>query len=244
MILVTGSTGFVGKHLIKRLENVFLYKRGQSLQGLKPDIIFNLAGEIYDETKMFASNVQLVHDLLQLPFKKFIHICSSSVYGRKNYPIKETDSLNPQTLYEITKAAGSLLCMERAIIARPFSLYGPNDNSRKFFPTILRERVIEVFSGSHDWIYIDDFIDGLIMLSEVGEPGIVNFGTGICTSNLEVVKTFAKFLDIKYNINNSYIKSYDSENWVCDPTYAKERYGFTCKYTLEAGIKKLISEDY
>ena len=94
-----------------------------------------------------------------------------------------------------------------------------------------------------DFIYIDDIIDGLIILA-FSEPekiigDIVNLGTGVQTSNLEVYKNFEKIFNKKlaYQKTDS-LRNFDSNSWVCNPQYAKDKYGFECKYNLEMGLLK------
>lgn len=236
--LVTGSTGFVGKNLIKRLKGeLYLYSRGEDVECVfdkfQPDYIFHLAGEIYNNDRMFNSNVNLTNDLLKyslnIPYKAFVYIGSSSEYGRKKAPIKETDFLDPTNMYEATKGAASLLCLGYArtyskpiMIARPFSLYGQHEPEKRFIPTVIRTAKrrgkLELAPGVHDYLYIDDFIDGLLHLADLPVPGrIVNFGTGIQTSNKEVVEMVEKILGKKIDYSEvPKMHDYDSDSWVCD----------------------------
>jgi nucleoside-diphosphate-sugar epimerase len=36
-------------------------------------------------------------------------------------------------------------------------------------------------------------------------------------------------------------KSFESEVWVCDTTYAKEQYGFETQYDIESGIREFFN---
>ena len=215
---------------------------------VKPDIIFHLAGEIRNEEKMFDSNIKLTYNLLEeskdLDYRSFIYVGSSSEYGRKNHPMSETDNLDPDTLYEATKGAGSLLCRAFAktynkpiSIARPFSLYGKYESPNRFIPTIFRYastgETLPLADGVHDWTYIDDFIDGLMWLMTIYGQEIVNFGTGIQTTNEEVVRIVEDILGKKIRaIPVGKLRSYDSSSWVAAPSK------FVCKHTLKEGLEK------
>lgn len=261
-ILITGSTGYIGSNLKERFKNedLFLFKRGDSpscIEEIKPDIIFHSAAEIYKEEEMFESNIVLTNDLLKyserVKIKGFVYIGSSSEYGRSNKPRSELDKLNPETSYEATKGAGTLLTLASkvpSVIARPFSVYGKNEPLRRFIPLIYNSyktgNLLKVGPGVHDFIYIDDFIEGLnfsmeLLLSQKVQKDIINFGTGIQTTNEELVKAFEEVSRSKINWESSdQKKSYDSNCWVCDTTYSREKYGYKTKINLIEGLDRYI----
>ena len=260
-ILITGN-GFVSKHLQKHLSNnnLFIFNRNSTIKEVKdfsPDIIFHTAADLTDERKMFDSNIRLTYDLLEctkgIDYESFIYIGSSSEYGEVSGCIKETDRINPRTMYEGTKGCGSLLCQSYArtykkpiVIARPFSLYGDMDVERKLIPIILKSfkegiplKLVE--DSVHDWLYINDFIRGLLTVAFSDDciiGDIINFGTGVQSSNLDILKLFEKIFkkSISYEKINK-IRSYDNNiSWICDTTYAANQYGFKYKYSLEEGL--------
>jgi nucleoside-diphosphate-sugar epimerase len=210
---------------------------------------------------MFNTNVLLVNKLIDHvkdnKHVKFIQIGSSAEYGKKESPTKETDSLNPVSYYAGTKAAATMMCQSAAIefglsimIARPYSLYGnyekPYRLFSKLFNTFVYDSPIILSEGYHDFIYIKDFIDGIDKLveNEYNTKGdIINFGTGIQTSNIEILQ---KFIDIfgftpKYvEIKDTMSKSFESKTWVCDINYSREKYNFIPKYSLDNGIIDFI----
>lgn len=257
--LITGSTGFVGKNLIEKLHgDIYLYTRGEEVEHVfkvfKPEYIFHLAGEIYDNDKMFDSNVVLTHKLLEcsreIDYRAFVYIGSSSEYGRKDHPISEKDHLDPTSIYESTKGAASLLCLGYArtyskpiMVARPFSLYGKYESEKRFIPTVIRTAKrsgkLALAPGVHDYLHIDDFIDGLLHLVDIPIPGrIVNFGTGIQTSNKEVVRVVEKIMGKKIGyFEIPKMHDYDSDCWVCDPTEMNKFH--TPKISLYEGLRRL-----
>jgi len=208
---------------------------------------------------MVDSNITLTVKLLEasknVNYKMFINLGSSSEYGLKQHPMKESDICVPRNMYEATKYSSTILCQgfankfnKNIVTIRPFSVYGKYEGSHRFIPTLANcfEHNIEpnISAGVHDFIYIDDFIDNLlhIMYNYTNVQGdIVNFGTGIQTSNFEV---FDIFRDI-YGSNLTYktvptLRSFDSEHWVADTTYARNKYNFKIATNLYDGIKKYI----
>jgi nucleoside-diphosphate-sugar epimerase len=272
-ILLTGATGFIGQHLSYALKNtyssseIFKFGRNHNQQDIiqfQPNVIFHLAAEIKDQEKMFTSNVILTYDLLEASrhlkeLKAFINVGSSSEYGRKTYPISETDFLNPTTIYEGTKGAVTLLCQSYArtyslpiVTARPFTIYGPHEPSTKLIPTIYHKMMnndpIELSKGMHDLVYISDFITGLIILSQQPREkicgDIVNFGSGQQISNQEIVHIFEHLLRKKAKIIPvNKIRSYDSDFWECNIRYAKEKYSWAAITGPTRGIKQYIQSE-
>ena len=97
------------------------------IKNIIPDYIFHLATfENYrDETKiseMIKNNIVVTKNLLvacnKISYKCFINTGSSSEYGLKRKPMRETDSLNPLSFYSVTKASATFLSQ---VFARQFN---------------------------------------------------------------------------------------------------------------------------
>lgn len=259
---ITGATGFIGTHLRERLKgSKYLFGRGQDISVIskyRPDYIYHLAAEIYDSKSMFESNIKLTYDLLEeaknLPnLKAMIVIGSSSEYGRKDHPTKETDFLDPLTMYEATKGASTLLCQTYArtygvpvVVARPYSLYGKHEPDKRFIPTIIRKiknrQELQVAPGVHDFIHIDDFIDGLFLLEKSPHPGeIYNFGSGVQTTNGGLVSLIESVMGREANkVVVDRLHDYDSSCWVSDSAKARS-IGWKPKYGLTEGLTQVIT---
>ena len=265
-LLITGTGGFIGQHLKKFYQDEFEiieFIRGDSiketLKMTKPELIINSAADIYNSDLMWESNVILVKEILEygrvFGFSKFIQIGSSSEYGRKTGPSKETDYLSPETMYEGTKAAATMICQAYAhtynlniAVARPYSVYGPLEKPHRLFPRLAQSFINQVpmtlHQGYHDFIYIDDFVRGIDILLRSNEKfDIVNFGSGVQYSNVEI---FSLFNNITGNtapitIIDLMAKSFESSVWICDTMHAKNKYGFTANIEIECGIRKVLN---
>jgi nucleoside-diphosphate-sugar epimerase len=267
-VLITGRNGFIARHLIPRLERdahqVQSTDRAtnvpQLLQDFEPDIIFHLGAELKKEEIMFEVNVGLTMTLIewcrQSRHTKLILFGSSSEYGRSNKPRAEADCPLPDTIYEGTKAATAMLARAWAqtykipiTFIRPFTIYGHDEKPNKLTSVLIQKwkdgSVLQLSEGMHDYVYIDDFIDAVLVVTfwnETESFNLVNIGSGQQTSNSDFVRLFQKQLGYVYPVN--LVDSghgYDSMNWVADITVLKSKYGVNVG-SLESGLKRLVAE--
>lgn len=194
-----------------------------------------------------------------LPYEVFVNTGSSSEYGIKNTPMKETDVLMPKSFYAVTKVTTTLLCQEFAraydkpiITLRPFSVYGPFEEKNRFIPTIilslLQEKPISLTDGAQrrDFVYIDDVVNAYtqcIYKASAGSGNIFNIGTGIENSNDNVVQELFSTTKTSVPIGKgTYPKrSWDMPHWVADISSAKKILRWSPEITLAKGLQKTYS---
>ena len=190
--LVSGSSGFLGTHLKKRLKGkVVALPRELLLQPDKlrkfvvktnPDVIIHCAayGNMsYQKVPqdIFEVNVigswNLLNACREVNFKAFVNVGSSSEYGTKIHSMSETDVPETTTFYGASKVCSTYLARASAfqydkpiVTIRPFSLYGPAEADFRFIPTIMRciikNEHMTLVDGNHDWVFVEDFIDGVL----------------------------------------------------------------------------------
>lgn len=271
-ILLTGSHGFIGGALVKRLEwsnNIWVVQRAtyyrpdfkQTVTDFNPHIIIH-AGAYgnhstqTDDQETFEANIVKTFLLLDatkdIPYEAFINIGSSSEYGRKQFPMKEEDLLEPQTMYAATKASGTMLARAFAkkydkpiVTVRPFSVYGPGEAEHRFIPTVIRalSRGEELFLDRlpfHDWIYIDDVVDGILAVIDQADTlkgAAVNIGTGKQYRNQEVVSMLELISGARCKVVETTLRPGDSGNWVADNRTLR-LCGWKPKVKLMDGLRK------
>lgn len=119
---------------------------------IKPDIIFHTATyggfpHQLDNNSMLSTNLIGTINLLDAAVKyqvpQFINTGSSSEYGLKNAPMKETDRCDPLSVYGLTKLAATNYCTligttihYPVCTLRLFSPYGELEDSSRLYPTI------------------------------------------------------------------------------------------------------------
>jgi len=268
-ILFTGPNGFIAKNLINYYSkfpfikiigvnkedrlNEILYKE-------KPEIIIHTGAEIYNDDKMFEYNVLSSKVILDYcknnTIDKLIIFGSSSEYGRKEKYISEQDFLDPTTLYEATKGMVSLLSQGYAntynipiTVIRPFTIVGRYEKPHKLFPTLYRaykkNEEIQITQAMHDYVFIDDFIQvfDIILNYKEKEFSIINIGSGKQTSNFDIVRSFEKVLDYKFDkLYKLQLRKFDSMNWVCNTIKLKTKYNIEINTSIEVGIKRFCED--
>lgn len=167
-ILVTGSSGFIGRYLIQELgktdhdvtpfdisdgNDVLDYEKLTKLE--KFDIIIHLANKIFvpdsfkDPANFYKINFQGTLNLLELcrvHKSKFIYL-SSYVYGQPEYfPIDEKHPVQAHNPYAHSKIIAEQLCKSYfsdfkvpVTILRPFNIYGIGQHPDLLFSSILRQ---------------------------------------------------------------------------------------------------------
>lgn len=236
--LITGSSGFLGSHLISYLRKYDIvatpFKREWFLspqiediiKKIAPDYIFHLAsaGNIHgrdDDVDIFTSNLGYTFNLLQaikdIPIKGFINVSTSSTI----LPI--------QTTYSATKMGAEALCKAYVdqynipiVTMRPFSLYGSGDYERHLIPLLFRsclyhEQMKLCELPIHDWTYVEDFVEQMVAYAQkakqfMGET--IHVGTGKATSNYWLLKEIEEITRNKANIVGTVApRDYDTQEW-------------------------------
>lgn len=234
------------------------------------DTIFHLGAQTIVETanrsplSTFESNIRGTYNILEASrrlsslVKRIIVASSDKAYGEhKELPYKEDYPLMGRHPYDCSKSCADLIaqCYIHTYhlpiaIARCGNIYGGGDmNFNRLIPgTILsflkKERPIIRSDGSpkRDYIYVEDIVDGFLALGEnLESQEAFNFGNETPFTVLEVVERIAKIMkaedlppvifgETRGEIRNQYLS--------CKK--ARERLGFSPKYTLEEGLSLTI----
>jgi nucleoside-diphosphate-sugar epimerase len=102
-----------------------------------------------------------------------------------------------------------------------------------------------LYQGYHDFIYINDFVRGIDFILKGGHDlpsgDIVNFGSGIQTSNFELLEIWENITGKTAPVAKvaELSKAFENNVWICDTTKANSL-GFECEYDLETGINDFI----
>ena len=247
--------GFLGKHLVKKLGKVTSIPHDKiATTKLKPfDKFFFLStyGNLIEHNdgregtaKIVKANVTdlcyILDEAIQYKFKSFVFTSTSSV------------KLQVQTTYSRTKkAAEEILLAYREkyrlpiLIIRPYTIIGVGEPKQHLIPTLIRscitgEKMNFVKEPRHDYIDVEDVVDGILNLSEHSNGGIYELGSGKSVSNQEVLELVEKATGKKANITIvSNMRSYDTQQWV-STNFRARSFGWLPKITLEQSIINMV----
>jgi len=233
---------------------------------LKPQIILHFAAYGAYQSKQqdvkltidtnLLGTVNLVNALSKIKFDCLIYTGSSSEYGIKNRPMKESDILNPVNLYGITKAAATMYCQYMSkkldlpiVIMRPFAVYGYFEDKDRLIPTVIKacltntELNLSTSYSVRDFIFIEDIIDAYLKainsIQKI-QGEIFNLGTGEQTEIAQIVnfvKQFAHSL-IEPHYGKVMPAQIEPKTWIADILKAKKLLNWQPKYDLGVGLRK------
>jgi nucleoside-diphosphate-sugar epimerase len=262
---ITGANGFIGQNFAKRYKDNIPYNRHDDLTHKlfvsDPDVIVNCAADIYNEEKMWASNVEITRQCLEHvrknPHIKMIQIGSSSEYGDSSVATHECSLANPDNYYGLSKLMATNLVVNYAklynlcaFVVRPYSVFGVGEKSHRLFPKLLTafkyDNPMELVNGVHDFCYIDDFIDGieLVLNSNLAIPGeIINISNGVETTNVELYNVFKQVFNKDGNVK--FVDKFATyKRWLCDNTHIKTKYGWSPKFNLYDAVVEFSKTNY
>lgn len=237
----------------------------ETIKKINPKSIIHLATYTQyrnqeDFGQMVETNIKGTLNLLDatknISYDVFINTGSSSEYGIKESPMKETDLLEPISFYAASKASATLLCQvfskeykKPIITLRPFSVYGPHEEKDRFIPTIIKALIkgkpISLTAGKQrrDFIFVDDVANCYIKTLKKGNKllgEILNIGTGWEYTNDEIVETLFRTTGKKVPVNKGAFpkRMWDTSHWVSDIAKTKRLLNWSPSFTLEKGLKK------
>jgi UDP-glucose 4-epimerase len=218
---------------------------------------------IQDLNENLISAVRFFDIALRYPIKKMIYISSGgAVYGESDgSPISENNPTNPISPYGVTKLAiekyAQLFWKTKklpVVCIRPPNVYGENQKpfiGQGFISTaiasILMDREIIVYGQDgtfRDYLYIDDFIKGLLVALDTCLPGeIYNIGTGIGFNNTNIINKLKNndFLRNKtLKIIHEPLRASDVLSNVLDSNKFKSLTNWQPSISIDEGIEKLV----
>jgi nucleoside-diphosphate-sugar epimerase len=243
---------------------------------IRPEAVLHLAAygayeSQADARTILQTNITGTYNLLDASLavgtKFFLNTGSSSEYGYRSDPMKESDRIEPNSIYAVAKAAQTHLCSllaqnsaTRIITFRLFSVYGPWEEPTRLIPTLIRRaragEALKMVAAetARDFIYVDDVVDALLSFSILEEMNgeVFNLGTGMQSTMRQVVaavqETVGSASPVEWGAMGA--RKWDTSCWLADPQKAKKKLRFRPRFSLPEGIRAMaawmheVGDDY
>lgn len=255
-IFITGGTGFIGKHLVKKLREdknneLFLLSKDladiktwkKEVKDFKPEATIHLAWEGLPDYSAETSikNLKYGLDLMNVLAQTG---CKTVLAVGTCWEILE----QPFNAFSAAKNALHLLGREIAkenninfIWARLFYVYGPKQRETSLIPYLIncqrkgKTPEIKNPEAKNDFIYIEDVVEALAaIIKKCQKNAVYNIGSGKLTGIQEIMKIIFPDFEILESEDNL-------DNGPCaDILKIKKEIGWEPKTNINQGIKKMI----
>ena len=218
-------------------------------------------------TPNILMNVNMLEAAYEANVEKFLFMSSNTVYPLTDYSVKEDDVTNEfyQSYHIVAwmKRFTEIICdmyasrikkPMKTIVVRPGNLYGPHDKfdkeKSKVIPALIRRAVEKqnpfVVWGDgmdlKDFLYIDDYIDGMLLAMEkMDEFQPINIANGETVTIRDVLKEILNSADYKdAPIEYDSSKPTMIPKRMIDISLANKILVWKPKVSLKEGIKKTV----
>jgi nucleoside-diphosphate-sugar epimerase len=257
-VLVTGATGFVGRHL--RLADMLAPRLDltRPLKGLpeRIDAVVHLAqSRRYREfpegaedvlAVNVASTVALADYARRAGARTFVLVSTGGVYGFGSRPAREDDPVAPIGFYQASKYAAEVLLAPYAeyfttVILRPFFVYGATQ--RGMLVASLARRVLDgqpvTGPGPRmNPIHVDDAVRAIEAALALEESAVINVAGDEVVTVADVARGLAAAAGVEIEIE----EGEPAGDLVADTTRMRERLGVTPQVSLAEGLRGVIDE--
>lgn len=237
----------------------------RSVLETRPDVVFHLAAHgayswQQDFDEMLAVNVRATEALLlgaREVGARLVNAGSSSEYGHKDHAPSETEPVEPNSLYAVTKAAATHLCRlvaathgQHAITLRLYSVYGPWEEPGRLMPTLVQRALAGRLPAlvdpetARDFVWMQDACDAFMAAAtaDLDDPGsVLNVASGTQTTLRSLVALARNLfqIDAEPAWGTMERRSWDATVWVGQPAAAAAALGWRASTPLDHGLQRL-----
>jgi nucleoside-diphosphate-sugar epimerase len=234
---------------------------------VRPEWVFHLAvhGAYSWQTdweQMVRTNIQgtmsLLSACLKTGFAAFVNTGSSSEYGFKDHAPAESEPLEPNSHYAVTKAAATLFCRHTARSQRVhvptlrlYSVFGPYEEPARLLPALIRRGLkgelppLADPEVARDFVYVDDVVEAYLLAASTRTSGwgpVYNVGSGVQTTLIEVVQVARELMGIGAEPvwNAMPNRQWDANVWVCDNRKIRSQLGWQPRRPFGEGFRLML----
>lgn len=220
-----------------------------------------------DEPSFLRENTLILLNTLECvknAVKHYFYVSSSCVYHFDGCPTphkEEHANVIPRTGYDISKRFGEEIVRIYAekhgfkyTVIRPFNVYAAGEGEEAphvitdFFNRILEETknptgtfwILGSGEQTRSFTYLEDFVDGLILLMDAGSEGVFNVGSDEETRVIDLLRMAMNTAGLDYDrYEVERRKPFKEDVQRRNPDVSKMKaLGWTPKHSLEQGLKE------
>lgn len=233
-----------------------------AIEKIKPTHLLNFAWATTGDYLLSEINFEFVKaglNLIKL-FKKYggkraVFVGTCFEYQFKDEKIKETDPLNPTTLYAKSKNSLHELAKEYCKLnnisfgyGRIFYVYGRKENEKRLSAHIIKSlrenKEVTIINGDfvRDYMYAKDIAGAFAKFVDSNVEDTVNICTGKGISLKDFALTIAKKLNKENLVNIKYEALDQPMSIVGDNSRLINEVGYNLKYSFEKAIDEILKD--
>lgn len=236
---------------------------GRVLAAVRPTHLLHLAWDVSGDFRNATNNVKWAHAGYELA-KQFVEqggrravfagTCLEYI-ARSGLCVESQTALQPNTLYGGAKNMLRQLVESMAgeeftyAWARVFFAYGPNENTRRLVPAIIRPllqgKPAPCSAGRQvrDYLHVYDIASALVRLLESSVSGPANIGSGRPVQVRDIIGTIAHLVGRPELVDCGAFQSNstDPDFIVADTERLEDEVGWAPVFTLDSGLRHTIN---
>jgi nucleoside-diphosphate-sugar epimerase len=236
----------------------------RAVRQARPEVIFHLAAHgAYswqrDFDEMLAVNVRATEALLEVAREigaRLVAAGSSSEYGLKDHAPVETEAVEPNSHYAVTKVCATHLCRlaaathrQHAVTLRLYSVYGPWEQPGRLMPALVERGLagqlppLVAPDTARDFVWVEDACQAFVLaaMTDLPDPGtVLNVASGVQSTLKSVVDITRELfgIDAEPTWGTMDERSWDTTVWIGAPTAAGQALGWHAETPLRVGLRR------
>ena len=241
----------------------------RAFASFKPELVDHHAAQIdvrksvtdagFDATVNIVGGIRLLEACTRHGVKKFVYASTGgALYGEgRQLPATEDHPINPEAPYGASKHALEhylylwklLHGLDYTVLRYP-NVYGPRQNPHGeagvnaiFIGLMLEGKRPKIFGTGEqvrDYLFVDDVVEGNVIALSKGSGEMVNLGTGVGTSVLDIVRELNVILGTTIEPIFEAARPGEIQRIYLDAARAQQVLGWTPRTSFRDGLTKTV----